>query len=59
MCDFKVGDVVEYNGQDSYYKGTIVCIFTKLNGSSQRCVVENTDGLLLIKSLGNAKLVSG
>lgn len=53
---FKVGDVVEYIGEDSYYKGTIVCIFTKLNGRSVRCCVENDDGLLLIKGLSNAKL---
>jgi hypothetical protein len=54
--EFKVGDVVEYIGEDSYYKGTIVCIFTKLNGRSVRAAVENDDGLLLIKSLSNAKL---
>lgn len=54
--DLMVGDVVEYIGEDSYYKGTIVCIFTKLNGKSVRCVVENLDGLLLIKGLSNAKL---
>lgn len=54
--EFKVGDVVEYMGEDSYYKGTIVCIFTKLNGRSVRAIVENDDGLLLIKGLSNAKL---
>jgi putative ribosome biogenesis GTPase RsgA len=52
--NLKVGDRVRYEGADSKYSGTIVCIFTKLNGTSQRCCVENTDGLLLIKSLSNA-----
>lgn len=50
----KVGDYVKYEGADSRYWGTIVCIFTKMNGTSVRCVVENQDGLLLIKSLSNA-----
>ena len=53
----KVGDTVEYSGKDSYYKGVIVCIFKKLNGTSERCVVEDERGLLLIKSLSNAKLI--
>lgn len=51
---FKVGDKVEYRGSDSYYTGIIVSIFFKLNGTSERCVVEDERGLLLIKSLSNA-----
>jgi len=51
---FKVGDKVEYRGSDSYYTGIIVSIFFKLNGKSERCVVEDERGLLLIKSLSNA-----
>lgn len=52
-----VGTMVEYRGQDSYYKGRIVSVFSKLNGTSIRCVVENDDGLLLIKSLSNAVML--
>jgi hypothetical protein len=52
-----VGDLVEFKGQDSYFKGTIVCIFTKLNNTSVRCCVENSDGLLLIKNPRDAILV--
>jgi hypothetical protein len=51
---FIVGDKVEYRGSDSYYTGIIVSIFFKLNGKSERCVVEDERGLLLIKSLSNA-----
>ena len=47
----KVGDEVEFSGKDSYYRGKIVCIFTKRNGEAQRCVVENRDRLLLIKGM--------
>lgn len=52
-----LGDEVEFKGQDSYFKGTIVCIFTKLNNISVRCCVENCDGLLLIKNPRDAILV--
>lgn len=52
-----VGDLVEFKGQDSYFKGVIVCIFTKANGTSVRCCVENCDGLLLIKNPRDAILV--
>lgn len=50
----KVGDVVEFNGQDSYFKGTVVSIFTKLDGKSMRCVVQDERGLLLIKDPNKA-----
>lgn len=53
----KVGDLVEFKGKDSYFKGRIVCIFTKLNGESVRCCVENLDGLLLIKNPKDAELI--
>jgi hypothetical protein len=50
MNDLKLGDLVEFSGQDSYYKGKIVSIFTKLDGKSVRLVVQDDRGLLLIKS---------
>lgn len=55
MC--KVGDIVEFSGQDSYYKGVVVSIFTKLDGVSQRCVVQDERGLLLIKNPSRAKVL--
>jgi hypothetical protein len=51
-----VGDTVEFKGQDSYYKGVVVCIFKKLNGAV-RCVVEDDRGLLLIKDPSKAKVI--
>lgn len=50
MEQVKVGDLVEFKGKDSYFKGTIVCIFTKLDGESVRCCVQDDRGLLLIKN---------
>lgn len=58
MTDLQVGDLVEFSGEDSYYKGVIVCIFTKLDGKSVRLIVEDDRGLLLIKSPARAILVS-
>ena len=58
MQDLRVGDLVEFSGEDSYYKGTIVCIFTKLNGKSVRLIVEDDRGLLLIKGPKQAKLLN-
>jgi len=52
-----VGDEVEFKGQDSYFKGTIVSIFTKLDGKSVRCVVQDERGLLLIKLPSSAILI--
>jgi hypothetical protein len=49
--EIKVGDEVEFKGQDSYYRGKIVCIFTKRDGVSKRCVVQDSRGLLLIKGM--------
>lgn len=46
----KIGDLVEFRGTDSYYKGVVVSIFTKLDGKSERCVVQDDRGLLLIKN---------
>lgn len=57
MNEVKEGDLVEFIGLDSYFKGTIVCIFTKLNGVSKRCIVQDDRGLLLIKNPKDAKLV--
>ncbi len=51
------GDEVEFKGKDSYFKGTIVSIFTKLDGVTKRLVVQDDRGLLLIKNLEQAKLV--
>ena len=53
----KVGDYVEFKGKDSYFEGTIVSIFTKLNGVDTRCVVQDDRGLLLIKNPKDAKLI--
>lgn len=46
----KVGDIVEFKGKDSYFKGAVVAVFTKLDGKSVRCVVQDDRGLLLIKN---------
>jgi len=53
----KVGDEVEFSGKDSYFRGTVVSIFTKLNGVDVRCVVQDSRGLLLIKNPSSAKLL--
>lgn len=50
MNEVNVGDLVEFRGKDSYFKGTIVSIFTKLDSVSVRCVVQDDRGLLLIKN---------
>lgn len=47
----KINDEVEYAGKDSYFRGKIVCIFTKRDGVSQRCIVQDKRGLLLIKGM--------
>ncbi len=52
----KIGDTVEFSGKDSYFKGTIVTLFTKLDGESVRCVAQDDRGLLLIKNPKDAKL---
>lgn len=50
MNEVNVGDLVEFKGKDSYFKGVIVTIFTKLDGVSVRCCVQDDRGLLLIKN---------
>lgn len=50
----KEGDMVEFKGADSYFSGRVVSLFTKLNKLSERCVVEDSRGLLLIKNPKNA-----
>lgn len=50
MGNLIVGDTVEFKGKDSYFKGIIVSVFTKLDGESVRCVVQDRRGLLLIKN---------
>lgn len=50
----KVGDIVEFKGEDSQYSGVVVAVFNKINGTT-RCVVEDERGLLLIKNPKNAK----
>lgn len=52
--EIKVGDVVEFVGKDSYYKGEVVALFSKKNGAV-RCIVEDDRGLLLIKNPKDAK----
>ena len=57
MSEVEVGDTVEFDGQDSYYQGVVVCIFEKINGA-KRCIVEDTRGLLLIKNPSRAVILS-
>ena len=52
----QVGDTVEFDGTDSYYKGIVVAMFEKIGGSL-RCVVEDDRGLLLIKNPARAKKI--
>ena len=52
MCS--VGDKVEFKGKDSYFCGIVVSVFTKLDGVSVRCVVQDERGLLLIKNPSSA-----
>jgi hypothetical protein len=40
----KIGDLAEFKGKDSYFKGVVVSIFTKLDGESVRCVVQDDRG---------------
>ena len=47
---FAVGDRVVKRGEDSVFGGTIVCVFTKLNGRTVRYVVESAGGILHITS---------
>ena len=54
----KLGDYVEFKGSDSYYKGVVVALFYKLNGESERCVVEDDRGLLLIKNPKSAVVIT-
>ena len=57
VSNVKVGDIVEFKGQDSYYKGTVISIFTKLDGVSVRCCVQDDRGLILIKNPSSAILL--
>jgi hypothetical protein len=57
--DISVGDLVEFTNTDAYYKGIVVAIFYKLDGYSQRCVVEDDRGLLLIKNPKQAIKING
>lgn len=52
--NLKIGDEVEFRGSDSCFSGRIVCIFTKLNGISERICVEDSRGVLLIKNRSHA-----
>ena len=56
MVNINIGDLVEFNGQDSYYIGVVVTVFEKLNGAV-RCVVEDDRGLLLIKDPARARIL--
>lgn len=44
---FKIGDEVEKATGGYRFKGTVVAVFRKLN-QVERCVVENSDGMLFI-----------
>lgn len=55
-------DYVEFKGEDSYFAGHIVVIFRKRLSDGRRlgparCVVQNSEGLLLIKDLAKAVLM--
>jgi len=57
-----VGSKVKFEGQDSYYKGTVVAMFRKLDKEGKqlgpwRCVVQDDRGLLLIKDPFKATLL--
>jgi hypothetical protein len=56
-CGLNEGDIVEKKGGDYYFKGTIQCIFTKLNGVV-RVVVENNEGVLHIFNPGQLSLLN-
>ena len=51
------GDKVEFKGADSYYRGHVVAIFKKRGTDQVRCVVQNSDGLLLIKNPKHATII--
>lgn len=51
------GDEVEFKGEDSYYRGHVVAIFKKRGTEQVRCVVQNSDGLLLIKNPKHAAII--
>lgn len=56
--EINVGDLVEFAGKDSYYKGFVVSIFHKKDNENEiRCVVEDDRGLLLIKHPDKAKKI--
>ena len=44
---FKIGDQVEKTSGDYRFRGEVVSVFRKISGV-ERCVVENTDGMLFI-----------
>lgn len=52
--NLKIGDKVDFKGSDSFYSGTVISIFIKLNGTSKRCCVEDSRGLILIKNPSSA-----
>lgn len=54
-----LGKDMEFSGEDSYYRGRVVAVFGKRNQQKVRVVVENNDGLLLIKNpySQNARIV--
>lgn len=54
MDEPKIGDKVEIKGEDSYFKGEIRSIFTKVSGKV-RYVVENPDGVLHIYNIKQLK----
>lgn len=47
---FKRGDIVDKIGGDYTFTGTVVAVFTKLDGGQTRYIVEDHRGLLLIHS---------
>ena len=60
MDDLRIGDLVEFDGDDSYFKGRVVSLFCKLPLSDgrrvpMRCVVQDDRGLLLIKDPKRAR----
>jgi hypothetical protein len=56
--DHYVGQRVICQTDDSFFAGVIVCIFMKRDRKSKRVVVENDDGILLIKREKDIKAVA-
>jgi hypothetical protein len=57
MSDFHVGQRVYTQSEDSRFEGVIVCIFMKRDRKSLRVIIENDDGVCLIKREKDLKVL--